>query len=107
MATKKQPVKKTTTAKSSKKSAKKIDFDPTIIYKERDPEQNKVSPKYSFFYFLFAGTTLLFAAISVWLFIFASELQFKYQSIEACTRSHTRCNVRVDANNNFEVQEDK
>lgn len=105
MATKKQPAKKTTTAKSSSKKAKKIDFDPSIIYKERDPEQNKVSPKYSFFYFLFAGTTLFFAAISVWLFIFASELQFKYQSIEACTRSHTRCNVRIDSNNKLNVEE--
>ena len=105
MATKKQPAKKTTTAKSSAKAKKKVDFDPTIIYKERDPEQNKVSPKYSFFYFLFAGTTLLFAAISVWLFIFASELQFKYQSIEACTRSHTRCNVRVESDNSFSVEE--
>jgi len=104
MATKKQPAKKTV-VKSSKKATKKVDFDPSIIYKERDPEQNKVSPKYSFFYFLFAATTLFFAAISVWLFIFASELQFKYQSIESCTRSHTRCNVRVDENNNYTVEE--
>ena len=105
MATKKQPAKKTTTAKSSVKAKKKVDFDPTIIYKERNPEQDKVSPKYSFFYFLFAGTTLLFAAISVWLFIFASDLQFKYQSIESCTRSHSRCSVRMDANNNLDVEE--
>ncbi len=105
MATKKQPAKKATTTKSSTHTKNKIDFDPTIIYRERNPEQNKVSPKYSFFYFLFAGTTLLFAAISVWLFIFASELQFKYQSIEACTRSHSRCSVRMDANNNLDVEE--
>ena len=107
MATKKQPVKKATAPAKSSKKAKKVDFDPTVIYKERDPEQNKMSPKYSFFYFLFAGTTLFFAAISVWLFIFASELQFKYQSIEACTRSHTRCSVRVDDNNNYTVEEDE
>ena len=60
MATKKQPAKKTTAAKSSAKAKKKVDFDPTIIYKERDPEQNKVSPKYSFFYFLFAFIIYLF-----------------------------------------------
>ena len=104
MATKKQPSSKKTATKASDKKASKKRFDVSIIYKEPHPERNKISGKFVFFYFLFIGTTLLFAALSVVLFMYASDTLNKYQSIEACTRAHVRCNVRYD-NNQYTVEE--
>lgn len=102
MATKKQPATKkvasksrTTSARSSSaKKTKKISAE--MLYKERKPENHQVSGKYKFFYITFACTTIFFAALSVWLFVFASEVQNKYESIESCTRAHTRCHVSYD-----------
>lgn len=99
MATKKQPVAKkaaktkptTSTRSSGAKKTKRISA--SMLYKERNPENHHVSGKYKFFYITFACTTIFFAALSVWLFVFASETQNKYESIESCARAHTRCHV--------------
>ena len=95
MVTKKQPAsKKTTAAKTSKRK-----IDASIIYKEANPEKHVICGKFKFFYVLFACTTLFFAALSVWLYFFSSDVLNKYQSIDACARAHTSCNVRIDGDN--------
>lgn len=100
MATKTSAKKKTTASKSgktttkvaTKKSASKSL--PVGVVSERNPDDHKVSGKYTFFYVLFACTTLIFAGVATWLFIFSSELLGKYESIETCARNHTTCEVR-------------
>ena len=101
MATKTAAKKKTTTKTSSKKptttrvvSTKSSSGLPVGVLKERYPEDHRVSGKYTFFYVLFACTTLLFAGVATWLFVFSSELLSKYESIETCARNHTTCEVR-------------
>lgn len=96
MATKKPAAKKVTAKSSKSKTARRIS--PEMLYRERHPENHRVSGKYKFFYITFACTTIFFAALSVWLFVFASEIMNKYESVEACTRAHTRCDVTVDEN---------
>lgn len=101
MATKKQPAKgKTSTAKKTTAAAKKTkrSISPKVLYTERHPERHQATGKYKFFYILFACTTLFFAALSVELFVFASEVQNKYEEVDACVRAHTKCNVRIDDN---------
>ena len=100
MATRKQPTAKKDTAKSSasaKKPKRKISA--KMLYTEKHPENHQVSGKFKFFYVLFACTTIFFAALSVWLFCFASEMMNKYQSIDACARTHGSCNVTYDGDN--------
>jgi cell division protein FtsL len=97
MATKK-PTAKKTAAKVSKpavKSARKH-FSADIVFKEKNPEDHKLTGKFRFFYCFFAATTLLFAVLSVYLFLFATDTMNKYQSIEACVRAHTSCKVTYD-----------
>ena len=100
MATKKTATKKTTTArkaansKATAKSTVRSSKLPVGVVCERRPECHRVTGKYTFFYVLFACTTLLFAGLSVWLFNFSSELLAKYESIETCARNHTTCEVR-------------
>ena len=100
MATKKPAVKKTTTAKksttASKSSVRRISA--KALYTEKNPERHQATGKYKFFYILFACTTLFFAALSVELFVFASEVENKYEEVDACVRAHTKCNVRIDDN---------
>jgi hypothetical protein len=98
MATKKQPAVKKSSARSSKSSKKgaKSRIRVDALYREKHPENHRMTGKYKFFYVLFVCTTIFFAALSVWLFVFASEMLNKYESIEACARSHTRCNVRIE-----------
>lgn len=98
MATRKQPATKRTTAKVSKSSKKTIKsrIKAAPLYREKHPENHRVTGKYKFFYVLFACTTIFFAALSVWLFWFSSEALNNYESIDACVRAHTRCNVRLD-----------
>ncbi len=106
MATKKQPATKRTTAKVSKSSKKgvKARLKSVPIYRERKPENHQVTGKYKFFYVLFACTTIFFAALSVWLCVFAIDTENKYESIDACVRAHTRCSVHVD-NGAYTVEE--
>lgn len=99
MATKTAAAKKKTTTTVKKaaavKNTKKIDL-PVGVFKEKCPEDHQATGKYKFFYALFACTTLIFAAVAVWLFIFSSELMSKYESIEACARSaNSTCEVRI------------
>ena len=100
MATKKQPVTKKTAAKSSKSTKKGVSSrSKTVVralYREKYPENHRITGKFKFFYVLFACTTIFFAALSVWLFCFASDTLNKYESIESCVRAHTKCNVRFD-----------
>jgi hypothetical protein len=101
MATKKQPVaKKSSTAKKASTTTKSASrrISPKMLYTEKHPERHQATGKYKFFYILFACTTIFFAALSVELFVFASEIQNKYESIDACVRAHTRCSVRADEN---------
>ena len=82
---------KTTVTKVTKKAVKNL---PVGVYAEKNPESHKVTGKYSFFYVLFACTTLIFAGVATWLFIFSSELLGKYESIQTCARNHTKCEIR-------------
>ena len=87
--------KSTTTAKrattAKKPATKQL---PISLHKERNPDSHKVSGKYTFFYVLFACTTLIFAALAVRFFMISSDLLNKYESIEVCARAGT-CEVRV------------
>ena len=103
MATKK-PAAKKTTAKVSK-PAKKTDFSADIIYKEKNPENHKITGKFRFFYCFFAATTLIFAILSMYLLIFSIDTMNKYQSIESCVRAHTSCKVTYD-DGELEVNEE-
>ena len=106
MATKKPATKKASVAKKTSSAAKSssavkknnssIASKAKILYAEKNPEKHQATGKYKFFYILFACTTLFFAALAVELFVFASEVENKYESIESCTRAHTRCNVRLE-----------
>ena len=101
MATKKTAAKKTTTKKVSKAKASRL---PIGVVAERKPECHCVTGKYTFFYVLFACTTLLFAGISVWLFVYSSEILAKYESIEVCARNHTTCEVRLNESGTYDVE---
>jgi len=111
MATKTSAKKKTTASKSGrttrviakkKVSAKNL---PVGVVAERNPEEHKVSGKYTFFYVLFACTTLIFAGVATWLFIFSSELLSKYETIEACARNHTSCEIRYTGEEGTSTEE--
>ena len=81
--TKKAAAKKPVAKKSTVKSKKSLPVG--VIYE-----------KYKFFYCLFALTTIIFAGLAVWLFIFSSEILNKYESIEACARTHgATCEIHV------------
>ncbi len=98
MATKSAKKKSTTKVRTHKAAAKGGDSALSIgVIHEKCPENHKATGKYVFFYVLFAATTILFAALSVWLFVFSSEVLNKYQEIETCARNHTSCEVHVDS----------
>ncbi len=104
MATKTTAKKKTTASKGGKTTVTKVSSTkkavknlPVGVYAEKNPDSHKVTGKYTFFYVLFACTTLLFAGVATWLFIFSSELLGKYEAIETCARNHTSCEVRYVA----------
>ena len=101
MATKTTAKKKTTASKGGKttttKAKKVVKNLPVGVYAEKNPDSHKVTGKYTFFYVLFACTTLIFAGVATWLFIFPSELLGKYEAIETCARNHTSCEVRYVA----------
>ena len=91
--------KSTTTVKRSTAKNKL----PIGIYKENYPEDHVATGKYKFFFVLFGIMMVLFAAISVWLWMFSSELLIKYQKIETCARNGESCEVRVNYNVEPEV----
>ena len=98
MATKTTAKKKTTASKGGKPTVSKaktaVKNLPVGVYAEKNPDSHKVTGKYTFFYVLFACTTLIFAGVATWLFIFSSELLGKYESIQTCARNHTKCEIR-------------
>ena len=98
MATKTTAKKKTTASKGGKptvsKAKRAVKNLPVGVYAEKNPDSHKVTGKYTFFYVLFACTTLIFAGVATWLFIFSSELLGKYESIQTCARNHTKCEIR-------------
>lgn len=98
MATKTTAKKKTTASKGGKptvsKAKRAVKNLPVSVYAEKNPDSHKVTGKYTFFYVLFACTTLIFAGVATWLFIFSSELLGKYESIQTCARNHTKCEIR-------------
>ncbi|MBR6098047.1 hypothetical protein IKP94_04885 [Candidatus Saccharibacteria bacterium] len=100
--TAKKPVAKKTTVKSKKTSL------PVGVIYEKYPEDHQATGKYKFFYCLFALTTIIFAGLAVWLFIFSSEILNKYESIEACARTHgATCEIHVSGDAEQEaVKED-
>lgn len=97
MATKGQSTaKKNIAAKKSTSTAKKATkrkISPSVLYKERNPEKHVVTGKYKFFYVLFACTTIFFAAIAAELYVFSSEILNKYEEVDACVRTHSKCKV--------------
>ena len=98
MATKTATKKKTSTsAKKATSAAKKVNL-PIGLYKESCPENHIMTGKYKFFFVLFGVMMVLFAAMSVWLWMFSSELLVKYQKIETCARNGETCEVRVNYN---------
>ncbi len=91
--TKKAAAKKPVAKKSTVKSKKSL---PVGVIYEKYPEEHQATGKYKFFYCLFALTTIIFAGLAVWLFIFSSEILNKYESIEACARTHgATCEIHV------------
>ena len=105
MATKTTAKKKTTASKGGKTTTTKVTSKkstsrnlPVGVYAEKNPESHKVTGKYTFFYVLFACTTLIFAGVATWLFVFSSELLAKYESIQTCARNHTSCELRFVEN---------
>ena len=98
MATKKPAAKKTATktVKTKKTLSGKGRRVVKKLYTERNPERHTMTGKFAFFFIFFACTTLLFAAISVWLFSFSTDISGKYESIDACVHAHTSCNVRLE-----------
>jgi len=75
-----------TTSKTTKKTNKKSSGKIPHLYKEHDSEYHKISGKFVGLYILFAITTIIFAALSVYLFFFASKILTKYERIDAACR---------------------
>ena len=72
-----------TTKKNNKKSTSKVPH----LYRERNPECHKCTGKFVGLYVLFAITTIVFAAMSVFLFFFASDVLNKLESIDPACRN--------------------
>jgi len=69
--------------KTNKKSTKRIPH----LYKEHNPECHKMTGKFVVLYILFAFTTVAFAALAVWLFIFGTDMLNKYEAIDPACRN--------------------
>jgi hypothetical protein len=99
MATKKTTAAKTTNKKPAS-AARKVPH----LYRERHTENHQIKGKFIGLYILFSITTLIFAAMSVWLFIFSTQILNKYDAIETCVRNRT-CRIQ-DSNDNKDSDED-
>ena len=51
------------------------------LYKERNPECHKISGKFAGLYIMFAVTTLIFAAVAIYFFVFSVDIQNKYDDL--------------------------
>lgn len=86
-----------TNTKSTKKTAKKTNNKKIPhLYKENNPDYHKISGKFVGLYIMFAVTTVVFAAMAVWLFFFASEVLNKYEAIDATCRNG-KCQVIINS----------
>ena len=102
-AAKKPATKKATTTKTTKKtaSAKSTKKNLSVgILTENRPEEHVATGKYKFFFAFFALTTVMFAAICVWLFVFSSEILNKWESLKTCARNDTCVIEYVEKNEN-------
>ncbi len=88
-AAKKPAAKKTTAAKTTKKTTVKATRVPAGIVSERRPEEHVATGKYKFFFAFFALTTLMFAAISVQLFVFSSKVLDNWEHLRKCVDDGT------------------
>ena len=88
-AAKKPAAKKTTAAKTTKKTTVKATRVPAGIVTERRPEEHVATGKYKFFFAFFALTTLMFAAISVQLFVFSSQVLDNWEHLRKCVDNGT------------------
>ena len=90
---------KSTTKKTNKKSiTKKVPH----LYKEKNPDSHTITGKFTVLYIIFAVATLIFAAISVYLFFFSSQILEKYENIDAVCR---KGNCQLIINDNSETNE--
>lgn len=99
MATKTATKKKTAVRKSPttrKTSSKKREF-PIGLFEEKHPENHIVTGKYRVFFVVFGVLMVAFAALSVKLFVFSSNLLEQYEKTVECSNSIS-CNKHVDKN---------
>ena len=85
------------TAKSNQKTKQKSTKKIPHLYKERNPDNHKITGKFTILFVLFAITTLIFAIMSVYLFFFASQILDKYENIDAACRNGN-CQVIIKQN---------
>lgn len=86
----KKGVKKMATAKSTKKTntkSSKIVKKIPHLYREKNPDNHKLTGKFICMYAVFSVAIVVFAAVSVYLFVVASELQAKYDGIDVNCRN--------------------
>ncbi len=95
-ATKSAP-KKTTKVSTKKASttSKSVKL-PAGVVRERNPEAHVATGKYKFFFVFFSITTVLFAAVAVWLFVFSSEVLNKWEQLEKRVESGSTCVEKVN-----------
>jgi len=70
------------TKKTNKKASKKIPH----LYKEHAPDNHKITGKFVGLYIMMAIATIVFAAISVWMYFSWSDLLMKYEKIDPACR---------------------
>lgn len=95
----KKPVAKKSVAKASSRPKTKTNrkISAKVLYTERHPEKHIVSGKFVFFYIFFACTTILFAVLTVWLFVFSSEVLNKYETITNNSSHITNCEEKTNS----------
>lgn len=94
MAKKTAAKKKTTTTK--KAGTKKVtSVGPVGLYKEKCPQDHVATGKYKGLFIFLGVSMVLFAAVAVQLLLFSIDVENKYESIKACARNHTSCEIRV------------
>ena len=81
---------KKTTVKAAETKKRTL---PVGVYCENYPEKHVATGKYKFFFVFFGCTTVIFAALAVWLFIFSSEVLNKWEELDADIRNGKTCQV--------------
>jgi hypothetical protein len=99
MANKKAPVKTTKKPTPKSKPTSKVPH----LYRDRSPDCHKITGKFVWLYVLFALTTIVFAALAVYLFFMSSDLLQRLERINPDCREGN-C-VVVDRNHNGDDSE--